>query len=875
MEPFRADRNELRERFGFSARTGARISALAQKGLYFTEAALEVIAEDENLVKTVLSGKFMEQAGQMDPHRLTTLLREHAAKDVADEVGLAISGKGVVHLVDEAVADGKDAKGAVELRVRTGERNFRYHWTDTEIEKIRLTLATSARKDEKIEAVRKIAVSDLSAEDKGTLFLETLNDPDPDVKKEAVTALGTIGLKRRIVDVFAALLSDDTGERTKAARMLLEFAEKAEGGDLFIVLMMVNGFLASDPDPEVEIVLIDIFSTLSFLIVRDEHVFRRTVRRIVGRMQKTGFAALATTEKFLRKISSLDPDLFYRIVFGEEVRHADDLALKSILLLNLSELPALDKKRRHELLAAVISGMFGAPEMDDSYWRLQSAVANLCPEFYGRIVEIFGGLKTDEQRRALRMLNRAVTDAPPQNAKIAKALGEFLLCALQDLPLGLRLIAYESDIPGLKGITDTTLTGIVRLLFKSADETLLSSTRTKIETCLAAVPRAAVTGAAEIIFDKNASAGRAEMALRILGQIALECADLDAAARKKILGVYAHLKENFPTERVRPGTIVALGKIAATAFVAPDEPDELYDFLMENAGEDDIDAVSEAVGYIAGGKHASLRKRFDASFFLMEQLNRPLSDDLLDSEKNSDGDTVFCTRPDSERYTVLIPILLSSIERLAVGPAITDTLRENLARALLVKWKQLAAVRITWSPFAMHRLTEALAAIGVSERVPLYLKIKIADALTAALNFTHAAIAVAKICAGCTEKSPLLDKIAQKAAAELGAILKDRAALTPDALARAQVSLGYVAMRLARMTEIPPIFERAVACLQRAMADENPELVPILSEIADVENVPSEIRRSLRQSVEHHRTRNERFLNGKRERKTKKGSAPK
>ena len=89
-----------------------------------------------------------------------------------------------------------------------------------EIERLKLVVLTSARREEKIEALRRLAYSPLDVDRKAELFLNRLADRDAEVRVEAAQLLRILGLDPEVAASIRDLELGDEAQRLFAIARL-------------------------------------------------------------------------------------------------------------------------------------------------------------------------------------------------------------------------------------------------------------------------------------------------------------------------------------------------------------------------------------------------------------------------------------------------------------------------------------------------------------------------------------------------------------------------------------------------------------------------------------------------------------------------------
>jgi len=217
---------------GLSRRTVVRLGALLARGLAFTETVLESAEKGSPLEKLILSDALRAAAPDLSSEKLTSLC---ADAGIADALTVLETGKGrTVALEEEVEAEGaweapsQEEAGSLARLARApaltpsapgGEARAEL-FTAAEIEKLKLTALTSARAEEAIGAMRRLAYSPLSAQERGEIFVRALAALEPEVRAEASRLLAGVGLQPDISEALVSLAAGEEAEKKLAVDRL-------------------------------------------------------------------------------------------------------------------------------------------------------------------------------------------------------------------------------------------------------------------------------------------------------------------------------------------------------------------------------------------------------------------------------------------------------------------------------------------------------------------------------------------------------------------------------------------------------------------------------------------------------------------------------
>ena len=120
-----------------------------------------------------------------------------------------------------------------------------------EISRLKLDLVTSADVGRRLEAVRKLYLTELPADEKLKLFLTALRDREADVRAEAARALGGLGLEAALTENLAKAARGPTDERVVAISNLDRVISKLDQAQRRLGIGLLTEFVAASEAREV------------------------------------------------------------------------------------------------------------------------------------------------------------------------------------------------------------------------------------------------------------------------------------------------------------------------------------------------------------------------------------------------------------------------------------------------------------------------------------------------------------------------------------------------------------------------------------------------------------------------------------------------
>ena len=384
MQIFSGNEYELKTTFGLSAMAVVWVGILRSKSVYLTEPFLELCGTGkplESLLKdrTILSSlknekDFKALQEKYDPEKQFPLVLLQEGKQQ------------IIALEDELLADQGWQNPPVQLPQALPQINYAISkqdihlegleslFTPEEVAKLKMIIATAVKSEEKIEAIRKIILTNASVNEKGILFLHALGDKDLEVRKEAANALKQIGFHETIADAVDSLMGDENQQiyAINSLAQIFPSCNDLEQGAIFqIVLTTLKDQKYREHRPlllETLAIFIDENDENQALL---ERIINSSIEVLVSNVSQMVDSITCLFEKILSK----NPALLNKILWNE-LEKSKDRRLRSLLLSFLAN-TQLDQDMQKLLAKKIVFEIGLGDDLDPVYLKLSATLKNM------------------------------------------------------------------------------------------------------------------------------------------------------------------------------------------------------------------------------------------------------------------------------------------------------------------------------------------------------------------------------------------------------------------------------------------------------------------------------------------------------------------
>lgn len=722
MRIIQANFDAVVEEFGASRRLATRIGALARAGLLLTETVLEVaVSEDGKLLQTLLLSKaLLDGAAALDEASLAALATDPWFAETKLAVADGAGGR-VLCLAEERddvptaprAMIPQDAPGAVIPRDEA-----RRLLAGDEVPRLKLDLVTSSDPGKRLEALRKLYLSELSADEKLRLFLVGLRDRDTEVRAESAKALGSLGLDPALTENLARAARGSNPERVVAISNLTRVFSRLEEAQRKLATAMLIEFIEPSEPPEL------VQAALGALSIHGPEMgdagLLHLHRQLVSLLQ----VKLSHFEEPARKVYGVlfqhDRELFSRLL-AETVEQVGQPELRFFALSLITEYD-LKSAAAPAVIQQLIEGLVAGSELDRNYQACAGALTRLGELAVPGLLASLEGASDSGKRKIVELLGHmmrgagGISEHPLQDdtaRNVALACLALYPAAKAEVCTALLESGFFSHRAVDDGLRGQAAHAFLDSLHDFRFERQIELVQEALFRCgPAALPplRAAIRESAYDVTRISAA--------KILPDIIDRAADTPAAmlleTSAELRAILDEEDSSFPQ---RGPLYVALGRIGAHANAEPELALELSQVLREKLGKtSDVYDVLEAIGYVAAGASLSANERLECGYLLLQVLTRGLPGLSGRMKRNTEGEMVLHFGRETTAYTDMIPRILDGLGRMIESPRTPEPLFERIAGELLRLWSEIVDFRRIWAPAATMTLARWLGRVALGTR---------------------------------------------------------------------------------------------------------------------------------------------------------------
>jgi hypothetical protein len=850
---------------GLSKRLLVRLGVLISRGLACSEALLETAGRGTPAEKLLLSEGLLAAAAELDTERLRGLAAEAGVAE-----GLAVVGEGdrrTLALEEEIEAEKAWAEtgsgGEADLvklaqapALAAGGSGMDAAaaeiFSPAEIERLKLTALTSARAEEAISAMRRLAYAPLPPRERGEVFVRALTSLDPQVRAEAARLLAGVGLKAEISEALVALSVGKEAERRLATdrlgRALAERGSQAGEADLLLVssLVALTSALASEPSARIRGHILSSLGGAAGVLAsfpeRLAEVVRHVVELLVGDYAE---ASQGAGDLFDAVIPVAGAAL--RPLLRAELDKTRDPRVRAFLLGQLAPLPEGPEAQE---ICDLLAGEVATGEQDASDQQMLAGRLFALPaEPAARaILERFPAARPGAKRYFLRLL-ADLCRYREVGAEIVERCGELFLSCLQGATKDLRLGVLETLLPadprlsaGLRGrLAEAYIESFSDLVFK-ADIELAESTLANMGG--PALP---------VMLDRLGPSWPPEDRVRAcrvvgeMGRLAAGGAMSEAGIAEGLRQAERRLLQLATAEFTDPGALaVSMGKVAA----AIDHDLAALQTVWRRVEDMKIaeHCRLEALSWVASGRAATADMIEAAAAGLLRELTAPEPDSLGElTESRAGTERTLEVSPAASDFVNSMPAVVRGLARVASSETASGPLRSRVLTALINRWRDLVSGKRIWGPAAATTVIEGLRDLACHPSARPAEKLEVIRALGLRLADPPAMRAIALVLVTDGD-SPQLAGPASSAALALLGLRDARGRIPEEDREHILWCLAAVLRRKTLETSSPrtaKLRERMLEELYEGLNDGVPGVYEALAELAAAGALPEGLSREL------------------------------
>lgn len=794
-EGVRGSRDYFKERYGLGERLAVRLAALLSHRVALTAAAIECLRESPALQSVILHPELLRH-----PESLTTASLAAGEPLPAPLVVVDDGPWRTVALEEELLGEGHEGEAAAGLPVLSGKAEL-LHPTEIgelfsrrDIAELELVLRTSADANEKITALRRLALSPASAQEKLTLFAMALTDRSAEVRGEAAEALTTLGLATEVAEDARALAEGNAEQKRFAIERIGQRILAAEDAEMGVLLRIVAGTLRHEPSVPVRRLLITAIAGACASVAQDSRSSRDLVRILIGQLRDAVDELGPAVRGVLLALGQHNAAAVAQCL-DEELATIAGHPIRRLLVAVAGELAASDDARAVACRLAA-EEMVASADPAVECLPLGNMLGKSGAIAVAAMGEAFATAPEAAQMVFVRLLDVIATraDTPPA---LRARIGELLLVALRSGERAARLAVIQSTATMGLDLTAATRAGLAEELVASVAEYANPGIIDAIEATHASLGAPAVEPLLGALEGAERTRQRLSAA-RVLGMLLprLEASEA-AVAQRAIQRGLELLSAEFPD---RPELVRALGRMGASPAVSPADVARLATTLRGLILDKALThAALDGLAHLCLSPEADAALKVDLADFFARLLRRDLPDieaTVYAAEGNEVG---YAFGSDVLAYTEMVPSIIQGLRHIAITSA--GVLRQAALDHLLDAWRNVADGTLQLGPGNTQQLLDALHAIGSLPDVEAKQRDIIVEAVALRHDFlpTRRVLAELIVAAG--------DSMAARAAALADSLLRRAAAERELSPSEEAILLGAL-VRLATAASLGPQGER-------------------------------------------------------------------
>lgn len=863
MRIIRDNFDSAAENFGATRRMAARLNALAKRGLLISETLLEIASEDDGkpLRELLLSKPLLDGAESVDAAGLKKLAKGAFFK----EYPLAIAADGeqrVLCLEEEADEPVKpESSGSRELAVADGSAlslinrgDARRMLDDDELARLKLDLLTSSDAGRRLEAVRKLFIGELDADDKVRLFLAGLRDRDAEVRAEAARALGGLGLDGALTENLAKASRGSTAERVVSITNLSRILPRLDDQQQRLGLALLVEFISASEEAAVVQAAMGVLATRIEAASSEGELLPGIHKKLIELLE----IKLAEYEDAARKLYSA---LFRHErasasrLLAASIEEASQPALRSFLLSLITE-HDLAAAATPAVVAQLIEGLGTGNELDRNYQACAAALSRLGEKAVDGLLAALQASRDAGKERIIDLLGHLLRGGAksefPVSARSATRIARACLDLYPQSGAEVQTALLESGFYEHPSLDESAREEAVRAFIDSLHEFRFERQIELVQSALVRCGRAAIAPLAAAMVDSGHDVTRLSAA-KLLPEIVQQEPGLEPERVQKMLRDIRELIDSEDSDFPDSGPLyIALGRLSAHPATTQAAADELAVHLRERLGKSsNAYDILEALGWLAAGENLSRGERLETGYLLLTVLKKGVPGMSGRMKKNAEGELVLHFGRETTAYTDMIPRILEGLGRMIKAPATPGVLFEAIVTDLMKLWDEISDYRRIWAPAATITLARLLGEIALGERRKDAMADEIAELLSRRLILLPVMQVLSKL-AIVQRDSERMDKIAHRAFNELARRLNEEPA--PEITERRQILETMAAIsKRSRIGEREKDIEHArgivVEAAFDAMRDKMFQARLMLEDLAKSESYSDQLRADIKRRL--------------------------
>lgn len=858
MRIIRDEFDKLVDSFGASRRVATRLGALAREGLHVSETLLEFALDDDGkpLNKLLLSKPLLDSAATLDQSALEPLLAKQGSSFFEENPVAVreIAGTRVLCLAEES-ADAEAAPATEsnlsvlpEGRITSviDKNEARKLLSSDDISRLKLDLVTSSDTGRRLEAVRKLYLTELPPDEKLKLFMAALRDREAEVRAEAARALGGLGLDATLTENLAkaargandervvaitnvgrVLRKLDDAQRRLGLGLLIEFVKPSEEREVVLASMGVLAGELSGVDGAIELAPRLHKQLIELLQVRFSH-YEDAARKVYGSL----FAGDKSA------VSSL------LVASVEDVGQSD---LRFFILSLITE-HDLASASAPAVIAQLIDGLCHGSELDRNFQACSAALNRLGEKAVPGLLDTLAASDDAARQRVIDLLGHLLrgggTDFPLSDATAA-GVTETLLSLYSEASPEVCTALLESGFYLHSSLNAEARGKAAEVFLESLHEFRFERQLELVHAALEGCGHVAIEPLRRAMLESAYDVTRLSAA-RLLPQITERAADIPTDVLLTLLQSVRGLTDTEESEFPDRGALyIALGRVGAHSNVPADKANEVSEVMRDRLGRtSNVYDIFEGLGYLASGENLSREERLEVGYLLLSVLKKGLPDASGRMLKNEEGEDVLHFGRETTAYTDMIPRILEGLGRMITAKQTPDVLFQRIAEDLIKLWTDITEYKLIWAPAATMTLARLLGSVALGDRRSARMADDIADLLARKLILLPVMQVISEVVIT-GQDSERMDLIAMRVFNELTKRLNEEP--PPELTERRQIleTMTAIAQREKigeRDKEMDHVRRVVIESLFEALRDRIFQARPLLEQLAASERLSDTLR---------------------------------
>ncbi len=774
IEPVRPDsKEEIQSTYDLRPRMAIRVAALWQKGIGVSEGLLDRVEKGNAFEQVLISGPLLQQAEELRPEVLNQIVDRVLSDDQQPEQDLILDQEAEVPTIclreeqlasetwteDDTESEGEPIDGGSSPDDETAsaeptdllpsesdrqqpifdEQDTTELFSEKDVQQLKLSVLTGVNPEEKIEALRKLAIAPLDEDTQGMIFLSALTDDDRSVREHAAGFLEELGFSDELSDAIQTFLSGDVEQKQYAGEKIRSLLNDADNLEKGMTVALMSSELENETDTETLRVIIEILTSLASFIAENAGDYladltRNTIESLVSNFQKIH----DPVRKLYRGLGSAMPERVFEIL-QREVQSIEKRELRAYLLLLLGELPT-DREQTEEICREMVETICEWSDTEIECRRLGNALIQQGEPGVYEIIEQFHTTGVQQQVFLLRLMDELLIDLKP-DPSLQKTLESFLIDITEIEDRRIREPLLDLHLLYHVSLSTDTKQTLARLLMEPLQRFKNDRIGDMTPVVLEKMGTDIFPVLLEYLTDGTYPIQR-EVALEVLGQgfSNLQPNQLSETEEEAVTSQLRTFDQHLE-DRIRDASNDVQDRIVINQARALSSPissqtralEKMEDLRKRIEHQKTPHAALTGLGWLASSPLIKPQRAMKTGISFLEYLDSDLPEDISEEVETENGRTLLVDRK-TEIYTRLIPSVVQGLTRICRRDELKDSFRERICQRLLEKWYELVEFETVWAPGSVTQLAEHLGDICQSPHIRMGLKEDLLKGLSRRVN---------------------------------------------------------------------------------------------------------------------------------------------